>query len=106
MLELIQDVFKSKEYNYYDDIPSKLFEDFVYKQLLPLGKVTRQFRVPNRGDGRPGKIDFVVELPSGALVAIEVDRKTPRQKSIFKTRSLAPGNAFVITRSPLFVKQV
>ena len=42
--------------------------------------------VPDRGDGRPGRIDLSAEK-GGVALAIEIDRETMRAKSITKLRS-------------------
>ena len=54
--------------------------------LLAAGfKVDREFSVPDRGDGKmKGFIDLVITSPE--RVAIELDRKKPRKKSILKLR--------------------
>ena len=57
-----------------------------------------EYKVENRGDGRCGYIDIVAEK-NGDRVAIEVDRKTPREKSISKLQQF-PGARFVALRDP------
>jgi hypothetical protein len=86
----------------YEDISAKPFEEIICAALSKVGRVKRQVEVSNRGDGRRGYIDFVL-FAAGETVPIEADRRTPRQKSIFKVRSINPGNAFVVTRSPFRV---
>lgn len=55
---------------------------------------TREFEVGDRGDGRPGRLDLLAER-TGLTLAIEIDRKTPRQKSIHKLRQPGvPENAY------------
>ena len=56
----------------------------VVEYLNNLGyKCEIEFKVQNRGDGRSGRIDIVAYKDSIKL-AIEVDRMSPRNKSIFK----------------------
>lgn len=45
--------------------------------------VRREVPVPNRGDGRSGRVDIVATC-DGSTVAIEVDRCAPRGKSLVK----------------------
>lgn len=75
------------------------FEEKVVANLSKYGHVMRQFKVPDRGDGRKGKIDIVFHYV-GEFIPIEIDRKSPRKKSIFKVRWFNKYNAYVITRSP------
>ena len=58
--------------------------------------VRAEVEVPNRGDGRKGRIDLVVDHPFKA--AIEVDRKTVRKKSIYKLSMLPDYEAITIIR--------
>jgi hypothetical protein len=46
-------------------------------------KVSREFVVDDRGDGRIGRVDLVIHHPDGDI-GVELDRMSPRQKSIFK----------------------
>lgn len=48
--------------------------------------------VPDRGDGRPGRIDAVVRKGS-EVVALELDRCAPRAKSVAKLRSYQSATA-------------
>lgn len=75
------------------------FEDFILTFLEKKGFVKRQVKVENRGDGRKGKIDFVVYTDSGTI-AIEVDRKTPRKKSRFKLENFPARYKYLMTRNP------
>ena len=81
------------------------FEKLICEKLQKFGLVEKQVRVADRGDGRSGRIDLVFHY-RGEQVPIELDRKTPRQKSIFKVRSVNPKSAFVITREQFRVIQV
>lgn len=44
-----------------------------------------EYPVPNRGDGRTGRID-IIATNEYESIAIEFDNKTPRKKSLFKLR--------------------
>lgn len=56
-----------------------------------------EVQVPDRGDGRVGRIDLVATRGPD-VVAIELDRKTPRQKSIFKLESFPCTGAVIAVR--------
>lgn len=58
----------------------------------------REYPVEDRGDGREGRVDLVVKGDDGSLCGIELDRDTPRQKSLFKLAQLPA--AIVLLRSP------
>lgn len=62
-------------------------------------KCTKEVKVPNRGDGRGGRID-VVASKVGEKVAIEIDRKTPRKKSLYKLSHYDCDARYVVTREP------
>lgn len=83
----------------YENLGAKSFEKIVADALRQHGHVQTQFPVSNRGDGRRGKIDIVFTY-KGQRIPIEIDRKSPRQKSIFKVRSINDKVGFLITRSP------
>lgn len=64
------------------------FQDAFEAKCRALGwRVQREVRVENRGDGRAGYVDLVVHEPFA--LALELDRQTPRVKSIEKLASLA-----------------
>lgn len=73
----------------YESIGALEFEDIICAKLSQFGKVERQVVVPNRGDGMRGRIDLVFTF-KGERIPIEVDRKSVRQKSLFKVRSYNP----------------
>jgi hypothetical protein len=63
---------------------AKEMHDAVESRLVNRGyNCTREYRVPDRGDGRNGAIDLVAEK-DGISTAMELDNVTPRRKSIFK----------------------
>lgn len=80
---------------------SKVLEQEIATVLEDNGyAVTKQFLVSDRGDGRPGKVDIVCGNGS-AVLAIEIDWKSPRKKSIFKLKSLPDDvHKLIILRSP------
>lgn len=90
--------------NDYGNLTSKQFEDLVCAKLNKHGKIEREISVPDRGDGKKGRIDIVFNY-RGEKIPIELDRISPRSKSIFKIRSYNPHNCFVITRSPYKIKR-
>lgn len=48
-----------------------------------------EYRVSDRGDGRSGRID-IIAIKGDLKLAIEIDRKSPRAKSIYKLKTLPP----------------
>lgn len=81
---------------------SRSFHDAVEKRLRDAKcETVREYRVDERGDNHCGYIDIVVTHP--LRMAIELDRKSPRNKSITKLKRYGVGDLFVITRNPLLV---
>lgn len=73
-----------------------MFEDMVASELQALGyAIIRQHWVPNRGDGKRGKVDLVAEK-GPVRAAIELDRRSPRQKSIFKVNQVKDATFRVV----------
>lgn len=70
-------------------------QDFLEGQGF---ECVREYPVEDRGDGRPGRVDLVVKGDDGSLCGIELDRDTPRDKSLFKLAQLP--SAIVLLRSP------
>lgn len=67
---------------------ARAFHDAFVRAIQAAGwTVHREHRVSDRGDGRPGVVDVVVTAP--ARLAIELDRQSPRQKSLDKLRVIA-----------------
>lgn len=89
----------------YGHIKSKEFEDLVYSALCKKFQIKRQVKVLNRGDACFGRIDFVVSYKNKEF-AIEVDRKKPRTKSIFKVSHFNNEKGFIMLRSPLNVVEI
>lgn len=81
---------------------SRWFEDTAYHLLRGLGfDVLRQVVVPDRGDGRRGRVDLVAYKET-ALIAIELDRCWPRKKSIFKVQQIKNATTqLVYCRCPI-----
>lgn len=60
------------------------FSNRVQAALSSIGfDLETEWRVPDRGDGRFGKID-VVATRGDEVIAIELDRKSARKKSVYK----------------------
>jgi len=53
--------------------------------------------VPDRGDGRPGRLDLIAR-GHGLVIAVEGDRLSPRGKSLAKLRSAAADLRVVVLR--------
>lgn len=62
--------------------------------------VRREVVVQDRGDGRRGKIDLVA-TKDGRTVAIELDCRSPRAKSLRKLEAFNAHERIVILRRPL-----
>ncbi len=62
--------------------------------------ITRNYRV-DLGNGRKGFVDYLITSATGDRCAIEVDRRSPRERSLMKLRRLheqgIPG--FVLLRN-------
>ena len=56
---------------------------------------TLEVPVADRGDGRSGRIDLLAER-DGVQVAIEVDRDSPREKSLFKLRQFSCAKVILV----------
>ena len=68
------------------------FHDSAIVTLQAAGlDVHREYQVPERGDGREGRIDIVVTDGNGTRCGIELDRITPRQKSLLKLGAVESG---------------
>lgn len=63
---------------------ARQFHDAFMSAMRDRGwSVAEEHPVPDRGDGRPGRIDIRAER-NGVAVGIELDREHPRRKSIVK----------------------
>ncbi len=68
------------------------FHDSAIATLQAAGlDVHREYQVPERGDGREGRIDIVVTDGNGTRCGIELDRNSPRQKSLLKLGAVESG---------------
>jgi hypothetical protein len=77
---------------------AKEMHDAVESRLVSRGyNCIREYRVPDRGDGRNGAIDLVAEK-DGISTAMELDNVTPRQKSIFKLLGAPVDRKVVLLR--------
>lgn len=101
----LQNLIGVRDFEEYKNCVASEIEDIVRVKLSKFGLVERQYGVPDRGDGYRGRVDLVFHY-KGQLVPIEIDRGKIRAKSIFKTRSVNPDNAFVITRKPYKITKV
>ncbi len=88
----------------YKDLSAKEFSDLVVS-LLKSGEIKKEVSVKDRGDGRKGRIDLVYSL-EGKMIAIELDRLKPREKSISKLKKYGADCSYVITRSPVKIKKI
>lgn len=71
---------------------AKELHNAVEAEILKSGYLCqREYTVADRGDGRKGKIDLYVTNANGAICGIELDQKSPREKSIFKLQQLPAG---------------
>lgn len=68
------------------------FHDSAIATLQAVGlDVHREYPVPERGDGREGRVDIVVTDGHGTRCGIELDRNSPRQKSLLKLGAVEMG---------------
>lgn len=71
---------------------AKELHNAVEAEILKSGYLCqREYTVADRGDGRKGKVDLYVTNAHGASCGIELDQKSPREKSIFKLQQLPAG---------------
>jgi len=76
-------------------------QEQVAKTLSDLGySVEWEHFVPDRGDGRRGKIDLYA-ISDDLSLAIEIDRGSPREKSLVKLRSLIGVKRLILLRAPV-----
>lgn len=77
---------------------AKTTHALVSSTLSELGfDVKNEYPVPDRGDGRNGRIDVFAEK-NGYRLAIEIDRLSPRQKSVIKLKSLDDCDRIILLR--------
>lgn len=89
------------------ELPAQAFEDAstfhntVFDYLVSYGcKVQSEYFVADRGDGRDGKIDIVF-WNENEVIGIELDRESPRQKSIFKLNQIDCGKVILLREGNL-----
>jgi uncharacterized phage protein (TIGR02220 family) len=76
---------------------AKSFHESIFQAIKAQGWVCqKEYWVKDRGDGKRGRIDIVVTTP--LPIAIEIDRNTPRKKSVTKINGL-PWCRVIILRS-------
>lgn len=78
---------------------------FLVCSHLNNGILIKEFPVPDRGDGRSGRVDLIYKKRN-KTIAFEFDRLIPRKKSIFKLKSLTVDEKYVITRSPFAIHSI
>lgn len=81
---------------------ARAFHDDIAEFLADANhRVTREWEAPATPTGRRQFIDLHVVTPDGETWAVELDRVTPRRKSIAKLESVVVDRRFVILRSPV-----
>ncbi|EJJ3922769.1 hypothetical protein NI479_004897 [Salmonella enterica] len=77
-----------------------LIEGELEDRLRGKGYAVQRNYTVDMGDGRKWRVDYMITAPSGERCAIEIDRRSPRSRSIMKLRTLTsmqiPG--FVLLR--------
>lgn len=75
------------------------FDYVMQKKIKSLGYHLQRNFTLNLSGGRKGFIDCLVTSPDGQRCAIEVDKKSPRKRSLMKLRELPEGmSGFVLLR--------
>ena len=93
--------FENKDYK---DLKASEFSFLIEEELKKHGTIKKEVFVPNRGDGRTGRIDLLFFI-NGKEIPIELDSRSPRIKSIFKITCYS-NSGYVITRSPFKIFKV
>lgn len=93
---------KGGEEGLFDDLivpdNAKQAHDLVIERLENRGYLCeREYTVKDRGDGRVGRID-VLARKEAHILAIEIDRLTPRDKSVFKLRQVPNAEKIILLR--------
>lgn len=102
----MQECFKELQGKNFENTSSKEFEIIARDILSKNGFfIKRQFPVADRGDGKRGRIDFVC-FKNFKTYAIEIDRKSPRKKSIFKLQVYGADESYLMTRSPFSIIRI
>lgn len=77
---------------------AKQAHEAVIERLESYGYVCeREYAVKNRGDGKAGRIDILARNETH-IMAIEIDRLTPRDKSVFKLRQVPNAERIILLR--------
>lgn len=78
---------------------AKLAQNEVRNYMQSLGyKCILEYKVKDRYDGNSGRIDIVC-FKNNETIAIEVDNKKPRKKSIYKLENFNANKKYVICRN-------
>lgn len=101
-LEILLQDFIGEDYS---EMSAKDFCTFIIGLIAGDGYCQTEVMVDDRGDGRRGRVDIVFH-PRGRIVGIELDRITPRKKSIAKLKSLGADESYVITRAPFTIHNI
>ncbi len=88
----------------YTNLSSKEFSQLVCS-FLKNGEIRKEVAVVDRGDGRGGRVD-IVYLVNNTKIAIELDRFSPRKKSIHKLKCLNADESYIITRAPFKIHKL
>jgi hypothetical protein len=84
---------------------AKQFSDYVCDLMVMDNEgeynIKKEVKVKDRGDGRIGKVDVVFTDNNGKILGIEIDRQSPRKKSVFKLNQLDVDERYIILRSPV-----
>lgn len=93
-------ILKGKDYRNTKSID---FQNIICNLLKKKRKISRQVWVEDRGDGKRGKIDIIFSYDIGKYVAIQIDNKSPRAKSIYKLKQYQADKSYILLRSPFKV---
>jgi hypothetical protein len=98
--EIIECINKLSKLKIYDNakLAHKQIADFLSNEGL---NVVYEYPVENRGDGRKGRIDLMVD-GFDKPIGIEIDQASPRKKSIFKLNSINDIYRVIILRKGEF----
>ncbi|EID5174428.1 hypothetical protein LB703_001268 [Salmonella enterica] len=67
----------------------KTFESELEDRFNGHGYAVQRNHSVDMGSGRKWRVDYVITAPNGDQCAIEIDRRSPRSRSIMKLRTLA-----------------
>ena len=79
------------------------WHDYVQKEIRKLGYETRREVFVYIGNGKTGRLDLVAKK-DGIEIAIELDYRVPRKKSVLKIKTYKIG--MVLLRDPKIIKKI